>query len=431
MSDRDPWTDDPFRINLEQQKKRAKDLLKALRAGDAGAISRFAQHHPKVGAGEPPAGLFRLSDAQLVIARELGAPSWPALKSHVSDLDRSREAMNSGQVSPDGDLRTLHVRCGIDLKGSLETAGFTGAFLEYSDPVCQGPVQDVPDLVSRRARFLTSAYGGWMGFSEAQSRARLEEEQAALAAASRDFERVVLWFEHDTYDQLILARCLAHFAEYGAPAVLELVEAGGFPGDVRFIGLGQLPPEALRLLWGRRRSVGADAIASGTQVWQALRSADPTALVRLARGGCDGLPFLPGAIIRHLGELPSVFNGTALTEHLVLARLDDGPTEAGRIYRDIMVDTEPLPWLGDLMFRFILESMLDVDEAVLDAGPESGDVPWPKRRMALTDLGRAVLKGERDYMALSPPERWVGGVRVAAAETVWRWDGEAERPVRR
>jgi hypothetical protein len=36
----------PFRLNLEQQRKRAKDLLHGLRAVDPGAIARYRKHHP-------------------------------------------------------------------------------------------------------------------------------------------------------------------------------------------------------------------------------------------------------------------------------------------------------------------------------------------------------------------------------------------------
>ena len=38
------------------------------------------------------------------------------------------------------------------------------------------------------------------------------------------------------------------------PRRLELINIGEFPGAVRFIGLGQLPPEALRMLWAKRRA---------------------------------------------------------------------------------------------------------------------------------------------------------------------------------
>ena len=40
----------PASPNLEQQRKRAKDLLKAMRAGEGEALARFARSHPRLGA---------------------------------------------------------------------------------------------------------------------------------------------------------------------------------------------------------------------------------------------------------------------------------------------------------------------------------------------------------------------------------------------
>jgi ankyrin repeat protein len=54
-------------MNLEQLRKQAKDLVKAARGGDAEALRRL---------GDLP---VRLASAQLVLAREHGYPSWPAL----------------------------------------------------------------------------------------------------------------------------------------------------------------------------------------------------------------------------------------------------------------------------------------------------------------------------------------------------------------
>nr|WP_294503197.1 hypothetical protein [uncultured Rhodopila sp.] len=60
----------------------------------------------------------------------------------------------------DSDIPTLHIRCGSDIRENLRAAGFTGDFLEYADPICQGPVPDAPDLLEQRAQFLADAFGG-------------------------------------------------------------------------------------------------------------------------------------------------------------------------------------------------------------------------------------------------------------------------------
>ena len=73
----------PLRPSLTQLKNQAKDLLKRFRSGDANSISRFGENHPRSSDRLHP----RLTDAQLVIAREYGFSSWPRLKLHVESLE--------------------------------------------------------------------------------------------------------------------------------------------------------------------------------------------------------------------------------------------------------------------------------------------------------------------------------------------------------
>jgi ankyrin repeat protein len=68
----------PAAPSLEQLRKRARDLQRAHRAGDAGARARVAAH-ATTATDEP----LKLSAAQLTIAREHGFPSWPRLRAYV------------------------------------------------------------------------------------------------------------------------------------------------------------------------------------------------------------------------------------------------------------------------------------------------------------------------------------------------------------
>jgi len=65
------------RLNLEHQRKRARALLKAARAQDPDALSRFAPSRSRA------ASTVSLHDAQRVVARENGFASWARLKSHI------------------------------------------------------------------------------------------------------------------------------------------------------------------------------------------------------------------------------------------------------------------------------------------------------------------------------------------------------------
>lgn len=401
----------PFRLNLEQQRKRAKELLRDLRAGRPEALRRLLRQHPNP---PPPGAAPRLSDTQLVLARELGLPSWPRLTAHVAAMAASRQRIAAGGPAPDRDRTTLHLRCGHDIRPALREAGFSGDFLEYSDPLCQGPVLDGPDWLERRADFITGAYGAGVGLAREAIATKLRLAETELAAAASRYERIVLWFEHDIYDQLILARCLAQFAAT-PPARLELASTGHYPGGMRFLGLGQLPPEALRLLWEERTAVPAAALQAGRSAWDALRAPDPRALAALAREGTAAIPPLGRALRRHCQELPWTSDGLGLTARLTLRLIGEEAGSAGRIFGRLMMEREPLPWMTDLIFLDLLRELESPSEPVLAGG-------GPDAPLSITPLGRRVLASEVDWLSLRPRPRWVGGVEIPGAPPCWRWD---------
>jgi hypothetical protein len=100
----------PSRPSLEQLRNQAKDLVKQYLAGEPAAVDRVREFHPDFGGSSgrssdtpltsslfPPDGeraaegwvrarVFRLHDAQLVIAREYGFAGWPRLKEHVESV---------------------------------------------------------------------------------------------------------------------------------------------------------------------------------------------------------------------------------------------------------------------------------------------------------------------------------------------------------
>jgi hypothetical protein len=374
---------------------------------------------------------MKLADSQLVIAREIGLPSWPKLRAHIQAMRGMRERIAGGATSPDREMTTLHIRCGSDIRSRLAEAGFTGDFLEYSDALCQGPVVEDASWLDRRADFLAGNYGAGIGASREQIGEGRAEAEAKLQTAAACYGRVVLWFEHDSYDQLNLSRCLAQFAET-LPARLEMVTLDHYPGAMRFIGLGQLPPEALRLLWDERKPVSVPQVQAGQTVWRLLRRSDPSALAAAAVAGLEALPYLARAVRRHCQELPWTGDGLGLTERLILELVAERPRRIGEVFRDLQHDREPLPWLGDLMLHTIVEAMKRAKQPVFTAAFEdSDDRRWYRERLTITDLGRAVLAGEVDWLSLLPPERWLGGVCIRGDQPCWRWDEQTGATVLR
>ena len=71
-----------------------------------------------------------------------------------------------------------------------------------------------------------------------------------------------------------------------------------------------------------------------------------------------------------------------------------------------------IPFLGDLMLYAVLDEMARVEPAPFRA--EDG-------LLSLTATGEALLAGRLDWLSLAPPERWVGGIRIAPGAPAWRW----------
>lgn len=331
-------------------------------------------------------------------------------------------------TAPDADLDTLHLRCGSDIRGTLAEAGFRGAFFEIADPICQGPVPaDDATLPEVRARFVAEAYD--VEISDARRRMR---EEAEGLAATPGVPRVVCWFEHDLYDQLILARVLAHYADGPRPERLELICVDSFPGVTRFIGLGQLSGDALRLLWqDSRRPVDDAQISTAARAWAALRADTPDPLAAQVEEGTPALPFLGPALARLLRELPAVGDGLSLTERRLMQAVKGGAATAGAAFDALIDGLEPAPFLGGIMAWRILRDLAHGPRPLLEVEPEDTHSAWPRSRVRLTEDGGRVLAGTADWRDLNGGvERWVGGVRLVADAADWRWDEAQGRPVR-
>jgi hypothetical protein len=127
----------PDRPNLEQYRKQAKDLLKAVRAGDADARSRVERFLPE----SKQNGELQLADAQLAVARQCGFPSWPRMKRHIERLTRPK-------LSPelrDRFVKAVHDRDAATVDALLSEHAILREHI--NDPICEA---DAPPVVTAR-----------------------------------------------------------------------------------------------------------------------------------------------------------------------------------------------------------------------------------------------------------------------------------------
>jgi hypothetical protein len=354
---------------------------------------------------------------------------------------------------------TLHITNGSHAGGKLRSF-VDGPVTLACDVLHEGPCPPIDGDAWHevRARFLAS--GGNPPYEAIK--AGMAESDAAIAEACERGDGIVLWFEHDLFDQLALIRTLDLMVRLkpdsaetrtpettiasraGVPVVsgfsrtpphVSLICIGAFPGIDRFIGLGQLTSEQLATLVGTGVTVTAGHFRLAVDAWRAFRSPDPPELLHIAdqlsaahqpfSEGGPALPFLGDALRRLLAEYPSTLNGLSRTEELALRSLLDGPMAAEVLFRASQTH-ERRPFLGDTTFYDVLRRLgaARVPLVAIDAG-DWGD---PRARtVAITTAGREVLAGRSDHIRLNGIDVWRGGVHLSGSDrSPWRWDSGGE-----
>jgi len=304
----------------------------------------------------------------------------------------------------------LHVTNGDCTVEIMRRAHVVGDIIAWRDVLHEGPVPALPaaELRPLRAHVLAAMGAADPARVEAELRARDER----LEAAVEEGQRVVLWFEHDLYDQLQLLQILSGLPD--RPTGIEMICVGGFPGHPRFAGLGELDPDELASLWPVRAPVTNEHVRAARAGWDAFRGSDPTALARMAATPDGRLPFLAAALRRLLEELPGARDGLARTERELLAAVAAGARTPEQAFVEASAHEEA-PFLGDTTAFERLEELASGAEPLVTGG-----------ELTLTDAGAEVLAGRADRVALAGFDRWLGGLHVRAGEGLWRWDADRD-----
>ncbi len=131
----------PPKANLDHLKYQAKDLRTALSSRDSQAAQRIREFHPRF---EKAADNFifgaklKLSEAQLVIAREYGFPSWVRLKKHIEKPTRA-DNLNAPHHER---IEDPAFRRAVDLLDSGDAEGLRTYLREHPEIVHQHVVFD-------------------------------------------------------------------------------------------------------------------------------------------------------------------------------------------------------------------------------------------------------------------------------------------------
>ena len=334
-------------------------------------------------------------------------------------------------------IRFRHVANGTSTTRTITAAGIPGACSIWADPLYEGPVPgglSDAELVDVRRQFLARPADPMQpppgGSDPSLDPVNDLRQWRDTIARHESYDELILWFEHDLFDQLNLIQLLAFIPEH-VPATkpVSLICIGSFAGRPDFKGLGELTPGELAPLLETRQSVRDPQYQLARRAWDAFRAATPDALDNLRQDDTSALPYLGAAVSRFLQEYPWTDDGLSRTERrllelasgegIALSKAFPRMHEGERTY--YITDRSLVALAGTLSGTLPPLLTLDVSPA---AAPH-----MPPGFVTVTDAGRAVVAGALDRVEACGMDRWLGGVHLQGDRQLWRWDDSLQRVI--
>ncbi|MCH2175625.1 MAG: DUF1835 domain-containing protein [Lentisphaeria bacterium] len=250
--------------------------------------------------------------------------------------------------------KVLHITNGDCAVSTMQAAGIVGDFLPWRDVLHEGPVPaelDLEALSEERARFIAEL--GWGKLEDI--RADFQNRDRMLESF-QDYDELILWFEHDLYDQLQLIQILDWLKDQDQhTTTLSLICTDQY--------LGSLKPAEMLALLPSKEAITDEQLDLAHQAWQAFREPGLVEFKGLLELDTTALPYLESAIQRMLEELPNIKTGFSRTEEQVLNALSTATLTFGQLFQANQKAEEAM-FMGDASFKVILGNM--VKEQVIE-----------------------------------------------------------------
>ncbi|MBR0777143.1 hypothetical protein JQ625_20075 [Bradyrhizobium diazoefficiens] len=245
-----------------------------------------------------------------------------------------------------------------------------------------------------------------------------------LAELLSEFGSGELWMGPQPNAQLILTWLLDHCGnEKATVSKLAMRHLDVAVGDLDPGQLAQLSPPVVALTQNHVELAG--------HAWRAWRAPTPQAWFDLLKVDLSPLPQLEEGATELLEELPDIATGLGATETRIMELIAPGNVQPFDVFPGYQKRNERRVFnywevgaLLDGLARCPVPAVSGLNE-----GPFSLDMHddslrharYKQSRLSLTELGKAVLAGEEDFLHHNPIHRWWGGTELTN-ERLWRWD---------
>lgn len=260
----------------------------------------------------------------------------------------------------------------------------------------------ITDFIGRRAAFFEEKIELPSSIFIKNSKSQLETLQQIQAQ-----EEVVLWFEHDFYDQTMLMYVLNELQNRGAN--LFMVTLDSHPEVEPFLGMGQLSSEQLTELEKTKKRVTPEQVQEAVEGWRAYTSAHLSTTEKWIRESPHPLPYLKDAMIAHLDSIPCSDKGLSYVEEWVLNDLKGQMRPFYELLSSLQSQRR-YDGLSDFRLSYILRQLGSLIE--VEGSLPNFQEPEQNPCLTLSENGKHVLNGKVRRMDLIGLDTWVGGARL-------------------
>jgi hypothetical protein len=284
----------------------------------------------------------------------------------------------------------------------VKQAKLDGDFLAWDDFLHEGPVPphfSLHQLSKIRAYFMDEQHHKQLdkALQSFEDRDRVLEEH-------QRYNKIILWFEQDIYDQLQLLQILDWLAENRANST----EVTLITTDKYF---GEYSHKKLHDLLRNEQTITQKEFQLAKRAWNAFRQPTPVEWSKLLKEETSALPFLNDTIKRVLEEFPNTKNGLSRTAYQALLSIAQGEHHPRSIFIHSQ-ESEERKFMADILFWKILDNFTKYKVITTQKDSDA---------LTITPLGEELLNGKKNWLSLKPINHWIGGVNLSD-DNLWCWD---------
>lgn len=301
-------------------------------------------------------------------------------------------------------IKTLNIINGDACIKMMKAAKIVGDFLPWRDFLHEGPVPanlSLEELSKVRAKFIADCKFG-----------KLKEIEKDFEVRDKTlnnyklYEKVVLWFEHDLYDQLQLLQIISWFATQNlGKTKLTLICTNNY--------LGESSAHQITRLLNYETEILKEHSLLAQKAWSAFCRDTPEKWAELLEESTSILPYLKAAIFRMLEEYPNTKCGLSRSEYQALHIISNGIDDPLDLFEKSQ-SFEERKFMGDVIFWKILENF-----------EKYKVIEKNEQKLKITPLGQRLLAGEESWLNIKTLRRSIGGVNLSLTN-LWCWNMKAQ-----